>query len=210
MIGQITGKIATIIPPQIIIETNGIGYEVDMPISDCALIKIGESRVIHIHLVVREDGHFLYGFLGTESKKCFRELIKISGIGPKIALSLLSTLSPEELQYAIDKEDVKTLCLTPGIGKKMAERMLLELKDKLLTNKYSINFITNKKINDNDDGIPNISYRNDIMNALISLGYNEKESINVIKQLSIEHFADLTLGIKEALKLMHKNKNLKI
>lgn len=195
MIGRINGKLLYSKPPQVLIEASGVGYEVDLPIPDCALLPtVGDVVVLYTHLVIREDSHSLYGFLTLESRDCFRTLIKISGIGPRIALALLSTLTPDELQVALDQTDVATLCRTPGIGKKMAERMILELKGKLHIEKQ---FEPNNKLS-----LQN-SIRLDISNALISLGYNDKEITRVMHQLPLE-IADLSLGIKEALKLLNK------
>jgi Holliday junction DNA helicase RuvA len=204
MISQINGCITTINPPQVVIETHGVGYEIDLPLSDCALLPtIGSQIAVHTHMVVREDAHSLYGFLAIETRNCFRQLIKVSGIGPRIALALLSTLSLAELQSALENSDIITLCRTPGIGKKMAERMLLELKDKLIVVKP---FNILNKTNDDMATTTNTNNgRNDIINALLSLGYNEKEATNVVKQLSEEGLTNLSIGIKEALRLLNKS-----
>lgn len=204
MIGQINGCVTVIKPPQVIIETHGVGYEIDLPITDCAALpKLGSQIVVHTHLIIREDAHSLYGFLTVESRDCFRHLIKVSGIGPRIALALLSTLSLSELQSALENSDIITLCRTPGIGKKMAERMLLELKGKLIIAK-SFNILD--KTNDGNSNSTNLNGRNDLINALLSLGYNEKEALSVVKQLSEDCLTNLSLGIKEALRLLNKHK----
>lgn len=200
MIGLLTGKLAELTPPQIILLVGGVGYELDMPISHIAqLPSLGSEIKIYTHLVVREDAHTLYGFMERRERDCFRQLIKISGIGPKIALALLSTMNSSQLQQAIEEIDINTLCLTPGIGKKMAERMLLELKGKLISN---VEFLPNNGLFANDKPSAN-AIKNDISNALESLGYNAKEINQVLKQLS--DISDLSQGIKEALKLLSKH-----
>ncbi len=175
MIGRIYGKLLQIKPPQALIDVAGVGYEIDLPIPDCAsLPQIGEVVTLYSHLVVREDAHSLYGFLNVANRDCFRTLIKISGIGPRIALALLSTLTPDELQVALDQTDVSTLCRTPGIGKKMAERMILELKGKLHIERE---FAPGAAVNNHGSSI-----RVDIGNALTSLGYNDKEITRIMQR----------------------------
>lgn len=199
MINLLNGKLVDLTPPQITLMTGGVGYEVDLPISHLAqLPTIGNEITLYTHLVVREDAHLLFGFMHRSERDCFRQLIKVSGIGPRIALALLSTMTSQQLQHSIENGDLNTLCLTPGIGKKMAERMLLELKGKLISN---IEFMpTNEFFFDNKISDNNI--RKDIANALESLGYNNKEISLVIKQLP--ELNDLSHGIKEALKLLSK------
>lgn len=199
MIGLLTGQLLEITPPHITILVGGVGYEVDMPISHIAMLpSVGQPLTIHTHMTVREDAHNLYGFTSRGERDCFRTIIKISGIGPKIALALLSTMNSEQLQQAIHDEDINTLCLTPGIGKKMAERMLLELKGKLIGNTQ---FIPNSGLFAANISSAN-AIKNDICNALESLGYNSKEIALVIKKLPDVN--DLSQGIKEALKLLSK------
>lgn len=198
MISILNGKLLEITPPQITLSCGGVGYELDLPISHIAqLPSIGHELQLYTHLVIREDAHLLFGFINKTERDCFRQLIKVSGIGPRIALALLSTMSSQQLQQAIEEADLNTLCLTPGIGKKMAERMLLELKGKLVG---SIDFtptngLFNSKTSDNN-------IRKDIATALESLGYNTKEITQVIKQLP--ELTDISQGIKEALKLLGK------
>ena len=195
MIGYLSGKLLYIKPPQILIDVSGVGYEVDLPIPDCTnLPLINQSVVLYTHLIIRDDAHLLYGFLTIESRDYFRTLIKISGVGPKIALALLSTLSLSELTFALSQGDVGMLCRTPGIGKKVAERMILELKGKL---SVINNFIPT--LSDKNNG----NIRLDIANALVSLGYNDKEINRIMHQLSPD-ICDLSLGIKEALRILNK------
>lgn len=196
MIGRISGVLLAIKPPMVMVDVSGVGYELDLPIPDCAtLAKIGEKVILFTHLVIREDAHSLYGFINLENRDCFRSLIKVSGIGPRIALALLSTLTPNELHIALENTDVTTLCRTPGIGKKMAERMILELKGKLhIAREFAPNM---------DKVDANYVVYEDIANALASLGYADKEINRVIKTLPVG-ITDLSFGIKEALRLFNK------
>lgn len=199
MIGRISGSLLEISPPQAVVDACGVGYEIDLPIVDCtSLPEIGSPVALFTHLVVREDAHALYGFLTAAKRDCFRQLIKVSGIGPRIALALLSTLTLPELDVALTQGDVATLCRTPGIGKKMAERMLLELKDKL---RLERSFAPEGREK------PTVAHnlRSDISNALISLGFNEKEIAVALKDLSSE-ISDLGAGIKQALQFLNKHK----
>ena len=200
MISYLIGKLIDLTPPHATILVAGVGYEVDLPISHIAqLPALGQEVNLFTHLVVREDAHLLFGFLIKTERDCFRQLIKVSGIGPRIALALLSTMNSQQLQQAIEEEDLNTLCLTPGIGKKMAERMLLELKDKLNS---PLEFMPNSSLFASSQ-TSEAAIRKDISNALESLGYNGKEIGQVIKQLP--ELNDLSQGIKEALKLLSKH-----
>lgn len=200
MISYLTGKLIDLTPPHATLLVAGVGYEVDLPISHLAqLPAMGQEVKLFTHLVIREDAHLLFGFLIKTERDCFRQLIKVSGIGPRIALALLSTMNSQQLQQAIEEEDLNTLCLTPGIGKKMAERMLLELKDKLNS---PVEFMPNGSLFAGNQ-TSEAAIRKDISNALESLGYNGKEISQVIKQLP--ELNDLSQGIKEALKLLSKH-----
>lgn len=200
MIGRLSGTLLSSRPPQILLDVSGVGYEVDVPISDCAkLPDSGSVIVLYTHLVIREDAHALYGFLTVQSRDSFRSLIKVSGVGPRIALALLSTLSLNELNMALQNGDVTSLSRTPGIGKKLAERMLLELKGKFIFEPdFDADLLVKQFAGNTLPGI-----QSDIRNALSSLGYNDKEISAVIKQLP-DSIADLSSGIKEALKLLNK------
>ena len=191
MIGRLNGKLLEKTPPQILIEVGGVGYEVDVPMSTFFnLPGIGESCTLLTHFVVREDGHFLFGFATEAERFAFRQLVKISGVGARTALSLLSGLSVADLAEAIARQEPGRLTKVPGIGKKTAERLLLELKGKLAD---ALPVSTRPVADDN---------RNDILNALLALGYNDREASTVMKQLS----PDLSTsdGIRQALKLLAK------
>ncbi len=191
MIGRLSGRLLEKTPPQILIEAGGVGYEVDVPMSTFFnLPGIGESCTLLTHFVVREDGHFLFGFATEAERFAFRQLVKISGVGARTALSLLSGLSVADLAEAIARQEPGRLTKVPGIGKKTAERLLLELKGKLAD---ALPVSTRPVADDN---------RNDILNALLALGYNDREASTVMKQLS----PDLSTsdGIRQALKLLAK------
>jgi holliday junction DNA helicase RuvA len=192
MIGRLSGTLLEKNPPQILLDVQGVGYEVDVPMSTFYnLPATGERVVLFTHLVVREDAHLLFGF-GTENERAtFRKLTKISGIGARTALSVLSGLSVAELAQAVTMQESGRLTKVPGIGKKTAERILLELKDKLgadLTTAIGIH------------RAPPAS--SDILHALLSLGYSDKEAVATVKKLP-EGVA-VADGIKQALKLLAK------
>ena len=191
MIGRLTGLLAEKNPPQIVLDVHGVGYELDVPMSTFYnLPGTGEKLTLLTHFAVREDGHFLYGFLSESERYAFRQLLKISGIGARTALSVLSGLSVADLAAAVARQEVGRLTKIPGIGKKTAERLLLELKGKLADATAS--------------SAPPIAgdSAQDILNALIVLGYNEREASGAMKQLPAGiGTAD---GIRQALKLLSK------
>lgn len=192
MIGRLNGILLEKTPPLVLIDCNGVGYECEVPMSTFYnLPAIGEKVVMLTHFVVREDAQLLYGFGSDQERATFRQLLKVNGIGAKSALSILSGLSIDELVQAIALQEVGMLTRVPGVGKKTAERLLLELKDK-----FSAQGLTTTSA-----GHPK-SASNDVLNALISLGYNEREALAAVKQLS----ADVTVadGIKQALKALSK------
>ena len=193
MIGRLTGNLLEKNPPQVTVDVSGIGYDIDVPMSTFYnLPRIGEKVSLHTHLVVREDAHLLYGF-GTEAERAtFRQLLKVSGVGPKVALAVLSGMSVNDLAEAVTMQESGRLTKVPGIGKKTAERLLLELKDRL---KVDVRIAVG--------GIAPASSNADILNALISLGYNEKEALYAIKQLPRD--ATVSDGIRQALKLLSKS-----
>jgi holliday junction DNA helicase RuvA len=192
MIGRLTGLLLEKNPPQIVLDVNGVGYELDVPMSTFYnLPASGEKVMLLTHFAVREDGHFLYGFLSEAERFAFRQLLKVSGIGARTALSVLSGLSVNDLAAAVAQQELGRLIKVPGIGKKTAERLLLELKGKLADTIGGVSLHTAV-----DDA------KQDISNALISLGYNEKEAAAVMKQLPAD--IGTSDGIRAALKLLSK------
>ncbi len=191
MIGRLTGILAEKNPPQIVLDLQGVGYELDVPMSTFYnLPGAGEKVTLLTHFAVREDGHFLYGFLSEAERFAFRQLLKISGIGARTALSVLSGLSVADLAAAVARQEVGRLVKVPGIGKKTAERLLLELKGKLADAVGSAGIA------------PVADAQQDILNALLALGYNEKEAATAMKQLAAD--VGTSDGIRQALKLLSK------
>jgi Holliday junction DNA helicase RuvA len=192
MIGRLTGILVEKNPPQLLLDVQGVGYEVDVPMSTFYnLPATGERVVLFTHLVVREDAHLLFGFGSEPERRAFRQLVKISGIGARTALSVLSGLSVTELAQAVTMQDTGRLTKIPGIGKKTAERLLLELKDKL-----GADVTTTVGVH---RAAPVMS---DALHALLSLGYSDKEAVAAVKKLP----EGLAVGdaIRQALKLLAK------
>lgn len=190
MIGSITGKLIEKRPPSVLVDVQGVGYELDVPMSTIyQLPVIGSQVTLHTHLVVREDAHLLFGFATEQERGAFRQLLKISGVGARIALSVLSGLSVADLAQAVTKQDSGRLTKIPGIGKKTAERLLLELRGKL-------------EMTLSPDAAPAMSRSQDVLNALLALGYNEREANWAIVQLS--DGLPVADGIRQALKLLSK------
>jgi Holliday junction DNA helicase RuvA len=190
VIGRIQGILAEKNFPQVVVSCHGVGYEIDVPMSTFyPLPRTGEEVTLLTHLVVREDAHLLYGFLTAGERTAFRHLLKISGVGPKVALALLSGLSVDDLAAAVTNGDAARLTKVPGIGKKTAERLVLELRDKLPR-------VTGTARAESPDG------GGDVIGALLGLGYNEREAQAAVKQLP----ADLQLAdaIRQALRLLAK------
>lgn len=197
MIGRITGVLLEKHPPLVLVDVQGVGYEIDVPMSTFyQLPAIGAQVTLHTHLVVREDIHLLFGF-GTEAERqAFRQLLKISGVGARTALAVLSGLSVADLQQAVATQDSGRLIKTPGIGKKTAERLLLELRDKLDSGMAGATSVTGIALSS--------ASASDILNALLSLGYNDREANWAVKQLPAG--AAVSDGIRQALKLLSKEK----
>ena len=192
MIGRLAGTLLEKNPPQILLDVQGVAYEVDVPMSTFYnLPATGEKVTLFTHLVVREDAHLLYGFGSDSERRAFRQLVKISGVGARTALSVLSGLSVVELSQAVTLQESGRLTKIPGIGKKTAERLLLELKDRL-----GADVTTGVGIH----RAPPAS--SDVLHALIALGYSDKEAVAALKQLP-EGVA-VADGIRQALKLLAK------
>jgi Holliday junction DNA helicase RuvA len=192
MIGRLAGLLVEKNPPQILVDVQGVAYEVDVPMSTFYnLPATGERVVLFTHLVVREDAHLLFGFGSEPERRAFRQLVKISGVGARTALSVLSGLSVAELAQSVTMQDTGRLTKIPGIGKKTAERLLLELKDKLGADVTATVGVHR--------AAPVMS---DVLHALLSLGYSDKEAVATVKTLP----EGLAVGdaIRQALKLLAK------
>ncbi|MDO9051404.1 MAG: Holliday junction branch migration protein RuvA [Methylotenera sp.] len=192
MIGRLNGTLLEKTPPLVLIDCNGVGYECEVPMSTFYnLPAVGEKVVMLTHFVVREDAQLLYGFGSHQERATFRQLLKVNGIGAKSALSILSGLSIDELVQAVALQETTMLTRVPGVGKKTAERLLLELKDK-----FTIDGVAAMNANQPK------SASSDVLNALLALGYNEREALAAVKQLPSDVMvAD---GIRQALKLLSK------
>ena len=188
MIARLNGLLIDKTPPTIVVDCNGVGYEVEVPMSTFYnLPEIGAKVQLLTYMVVREDAQLLYGFGSEQEKSTFKQLLKVNGIGAKSALSILSGVSIDDLVSAVSNQDVAMLTRVPGVGKKTAERLLLELKDKFaITGSNTVN--TQPK-----------SAAHDILNALIALGYNDREASAAVKLL------DKEIGVSEGIKLALKS-----
>ena len=190
VIGKLTGILSEKNPPQVLVDCNGVGYEVDVPMSTFYNLPAnGEKVSLLTHFVVREDAQILFGFGTASERATFRLLIKISGVGPRMALGILSGLSADELARAVSDQDAGRLTKVPGIGKKTAERLLLELKGKLGADLGPHLFSTP-------------DHQSDILQALLALGYNDKEAAAALKALPAD--VGVSDGIKLALKSLAK------
>jgi Holliday junction DNA helicase RuvA len=191
MIGRLSGTLLEKTPPQVVVDCNGVGYEVDVPMSTFYnLPHTGEKVVLFIHLVVREDAHLLFGFGAASERALFRQLIKITGIGARMALAILSGMTVAELSQAVTLQETGRLVKVPGIGKKTAERLLLELKGKLGAD---IGMTAGAARDDT---------QTDVLNALAALGYSDKEALLATKNMPAG--ATVSDGIKFALKALSK------
>jgi len=207
MIGRIQGKILEKIPPHILVDCNGVGYEIEVPMttfydlpevgSEVVLLihflvredaEVGNEVVLLTHFLVREDAQLLFGFATDKERIIFRKLLKVNGIGAKASLSILGGMTVNELTHSIQTQDVNSLTKIPGVGKKTAERLILELKDKFSDTEFAAS---------KNQGSSQLS---DIQNALLALGYNQKDILTVTKDLG----ENITVndGIKQALKLL--------
>ena len=190
MIGRLHGLLAEKNPPQVLVDCHGVGYEVDVPMSTFYnLPETGQAVTLLTHFVVREDAQLLYGFGTAQERAAFRELIKVTNVGPRLALSVLSGLSVADLAQAITHQEVARLVKVPGIGKKTAERLMLELKGKLGADMGSVQVLAST------DNL------HDIGQALLALGYNDKEAAAALKALPAD------VGVSEGIKLALKSLN---
>ncbi|HEU5282341.1 MAG TPA: Holliday junction branch migration protein RuvA [Burkholderiales bacterium] len=191
MIGRITGVILEKHPPQVLVDVQGVAYELDVPMSTFYNLPASGARItLHTHLVVREDAHLLFGFASDSERQAFRQLLKISGIGARTALAVLSGMSVDELQQAVAGQDAARLTRVPGIGRKTAERLLLELRGKLHSGAETASA-----------GVAQ-SARGDALNALLSLGYGEKEANAALSRLASD--LNTSESIRQALRLLSK------
>ncbi len=202
MIGCLTGTVRALEAPMVLLDVQGVGYEIDTPLSTYCQLKQGQSVTIWTHMVVREDAQLLYGFLDTADKVLFRILLKVNGVGPKLALSVLSAMSSAMIVQAIDMQDISTLTRIPGVGKKTAERLVIELRDRLKQfhgqadvsggdiQSSQIHFIANSPVAEAEA-------------ALVSLGYKPLEAQKAVAAFKGE-FSETADLIRASLKSMMK------
>ena len=191
MIGRLSGILLEKAPPHVLVDCNGVGYEVDVPMSTFYnLPHTGERVVLFTHLIVREDAHLLFGFGSASERALFRQLIKITGVGARMALSILSGMTVAELSQAVTLQETGRLVKVPGVGKKTAERLLLELKGKLGADLGAVG------------GVVRDDAQADVLNALAALGYSDKEALLATKNMPTG--SSVSDGIKFALKALSK------
>ena len=191
MIGRISGILLEKNPPQLLVDCNGVGYEVDVPMTTYYnLPQLGEKVTLFTHQAIREDAHLLFGFDNPGERSVFRLLIKITGVGARTALSILSGMTVADLAQAVTLQEAGRLVKVPGIGKKTAERLLLELKGKLGADLGAVG------------GVVRNDAQSDILNALLALGYSDKEALAAIKNMPAG--STVSDGIKFALKALSK------
>lgn len=189
MIGRLHGKLIEKNPPQVLVDVGGVGYEVDVPMSTfCNLPAEGSEITLLTHFIVREDAQLLYGFATAAERQTFRALIRISGVGPRIALAVLSGMSAQDLADAVEQGNATLLTRVPGIGKKTAERLVLELKGKLAGSAFA------------PAGGAASAAQTDILSALMALGYSEREAQASVRALPAE--VTVSEGIRLALKAL--------
>lgn len=207
MIGRLSGTLVEKFPPEILIECAGVGYEVTMPMTSIyGLPELNEAAIIYTHFVVREDAQLLYGFANTTERKLFRLLIKVNGVGPKLALAVLSAMSADQFVNCVAHDDVSSIVKIPGVGKKTAERLLIEMRDRLkdwqittltpATDAMPVQLTTEQTFvhafND---------HKGDAINALISLGYKQVQADKAVKQVYSDGMSSEDI-IRHALKSM--------
>ncbi|SQF97427.1 Holliday junction DNA helicase RuvA [Paucimonas lemoignei] len=201
MIGRLRGFLAEKQPPHLVLDVNGVGYEIEVPMTTLyRLPHVGEPVTLHTHLVVREDAHLLYGFYEKRERELFRELIRLNGVGPKLALALMSGLEVDELVRCVQAQDTSALTRIPGVGKKTAERLLVELKDRFKAWESLPGTFT---LVSSGPGMPEpvVTAESDAVSALISLGYKPQEASKAVSAIKEKDLSSADL-IRRALKGM--------
>ncbi|MFC1747336.1 Holliday junction branch migration protein RuvA [Pseudomonadota bacterium] len=196
MIGRLRGKLIVKRPPQLMVDVGGVGYDVDAPMSTFYVLpELGDDVVLHTHMVVREDAQLLYGFATEAERSFFRELIKVNGVGAKMGLTILSGMSADAFAICVRDGDVASLVRLPGVGKKTAERLIVEMKDKLEISAESSLPLTDER----QTRVLTIKPLDDAISALIALGYKPQEAGKMVRAVDSEGLASEDI-IRQALK----------
>ncbi len=195
MIARLTGQLIEKQPPTLVVEVNGIGYELEAPMSTFYKVTLGAAVTLYVHQVVREDAHLLYGFASREERDMCRTLLKVNGVGPKMALAILSSMEADAFAACIRQGDIATLTRIPGVGKKTAERLIIEMRDRVGNGSASLNAIAGELVPATPE--------HDAITALISLGYKAAEAERAVGRITLENASAEDL-IRQALKGMVK------
>ncbi len=199
MISYIKGELTEVFEDTVVVETNGIGYNIRVPSSVLdRLPSVGSSVRIYTYLYVKEDAMNLFGFLSRDDLSVFKLLLNVSGIGPKGALAILSTIGPDDLRFAVLSEDVKTISSAPGIGAKTAKRLIIELKDKLKLAEVFETALANKEKASSENDV--LLAKNEAVEALVALGYASAQAMKAVQQVENAEEKDSEQILKEALK----------
>ncbi|MBH2878119.1 Holliday junction branch migration protein RuvA [Serratia marcescens] len=201
MIGRLRGNILEKQPPLVLLEANGVGYEVHMPMT-CfyELPELGQEAIVFTHFVVREDAQLLYGFNDKQERALFRELIKVNGVGPKLALASLSGMSAQQFVSAVEREEITALVKLPGVGKKTAERLVVEMKDRFKgLNGDLFNSSSESSLPSATDKAPDVDAEAEAVSALVALGYKPQEASRMVSKIA-KPGADCETLIRDALR----------
>ncbi|AVU35799.1 TPA: Holliday junction branch migration protein RuvA [Serratia marcescens] len=201
MIGRLRGNILEKQPPLVLLEANGVGYEVHMPMT-CfyELPELGQEAIVFTHFVVREDAQLLYGFNDKQERALFRELIKVNGVGPKLALAILSGMSAQQFVSAVEREEITALVKLPGVGKKTAERLVVEMKDRFKgLNGDLFNSSSEISLPSVADKAPDVDAEAEAVSALVALGYKPQEASRMVSKIA-KPGADCETLIRDALR----------
>ncbi|HGM6970634.1 TPA: Holliday junction branch migration protein RuvA [Serratia marcescens] len=201
MIGRLRGNILEKQPPLVLLEANGVGYEVHMPMT-CfyELPELGQEAIVFTHFVVREDAQLLYGFNDKQERALFRELIKVNGVGPKLALAILSGMSAQQFVSAVEREEITALVKLPGVGKKTAERLVVEMKDRFKgLNGDLFNSSSEIRLPSAADNAPEADAEAEAVSALVALGYKPQEASRMVSKIA-KPGADCETLIRDALR----------
>ncbi|MBU5412075.1 Holliday junction branch migration protein RuvA [Serratia ureilytica] len=200
MIGRLRGNILEKQPPLVLLEANGVGYEVHMPMT-CfyELPELGQEAIVFTHFVVREDAQLLYGFNDKQERALFRELIKVNGVGPKLALAILSGMSAQQFVSAVEREEITALVKLPGVGKKTAERLVVEMKDRFKGLNGDLFNSSEISLPSAAEKAPEVDAEAEAVSALVALGYKPQEASRMVSKIA-KPGADCETLIRDALR----------